>query len=771
MRLTLRTLLAYLDDILEPNDREAVAGKIEESEFAKKLVHRTHDVVSRLRLGAPSVLGAGVARDPNSVAEYLDNTMAPEQIQDFEKVCLESDSHLAETAACHHVLTMVMGEPIQVEPATRERMYRLNDTSVMRIDQPPADSDASKQTATSADYAADEISAREQRQASAAAVKQLNHVGDMTDNDRPTPAGESVSENEASGARAKFWPFALTAIIAGFVGAVVILALDSDAREKLFGGAVAQVPEESSGAQAGDNSGGNADQTPAPTADTDATAASTGAANDPPGGNQTTSTAEPAAVDNNRQDTAEVRPPVTVPQDDATPARPTAPAEPDKVIDPIPKEPTAQPDTDERPADPAAATDPADPDRVAKVDPSRNSADNTDADKPEPEAAKPDVIGRLLSSDQILLRTRDSLENLERVGVQGSLSIGDRLISLPLFRPMISLPSTTVELHEGTMIELAGLDDSKNTPQVVVHYGRMVSRSLTMPNARMQLQLGDRIGTIVFDDADSSCAFRVRPFRVVGTDPEKTSSLYAVDLYVPSGTVNWITENRKQKITGPDRLILAPHPAEEEPVKDIPAWINAFKIGQLDKRAVSSVEHRVQAGRNVQLSFSELAEARQVEVRKLAVRGCAHIGHFEPLVRSLNDPEMRPRWMENCDALAAAVARDPEIAEVIRKSFEKYREDAAFELYRMLWGYSSTGLKEGGEARKLVDFLDHDELDYRVLSFWNLQKITGVGRNYHPEYTKIKRRRSLASWREMFDRGDIVHKQRVAEPATVRPGD
>jgi len=62
-------------------------------------------------------------------------------------------------------------------------------------------------------------------------------------------------------------------------------------------------------------------------------------------------------------------------------------------------------------------------------------------------------------------------------------------------------------------------------------------------------------------------------------------------------------------------------------------------------------------------------------------------------------------------------------------------------------------------------------LDYRVLSFWNLQQVTGVGRNYHPEYTKIKRRRSLASWREMFDRGDIVHKQRVAEPATVRPGD
>jgi hypothetical protein len=118
-------MLAYLDDILDPEDAKQLGQKITESNFASDLVYRTLNSKRRVNLSAPRLDGAGIGSDPNSVAEYLDNTLEEARIPEFEKICLESEMHLGEVACCHTILTKVVEEPIEIDDALRTRLIQL----------------------------------------------------------------------------------------------------------------------------------------------------------------------------------------------------------------------------------------------------------------------------------------------------------------------------------------------------------------------------------------------------------------------------------------------------------------------------------------------------------------------------------------------------------------------------------------------------------------------------------------------------------------------
>ncbi|MBV8608428.1 MAG: hypothetical protein JO034_13345, partial [Singulisphaera sp.] len=123
MRLTLRTLLAWLDDTLPPSEVREIGRQVSESEFAKDLVDRIRRVTRQRRLTVPARSGPD-AVDPNLVASYLDNELAPEQVAEYEKLCLTSDVNLAEVASTHQVLSLI-GQKAKVPPEARRRMYHL----------------------------------------------------------------------------------------------------------------------------------------------------------------------------------------------------------------------------------------------------------------------------------------------------------------------------------------------------------------------------------------------------------------------------------------------------------------------------------------------------------------------------------------------------------------------------------------------------------------------------------------------------------------------
>src|SRR5262245_40622975 len=125
MRLTLRTMLAYLDQVLDPADAETLGKKIEESDFASGLVARIRGVMKKLRMDAPKLDGKGMGNDANTVSEYLDSALTQDRVAEFERVCLESDKHLCEVASFHQILTIVLGKAADVPEGLRERVYAM----------------------------------------------------------------------------------------------------------------------------------------------------------------------------------------------------------------------------------------------------------------------------------------------------------------------------------------------------------------------------------------------------------------------------------------------------------------------------------------------------------------------------------------------------------------------------------------------------------------------------------------------------------------------
>ena len=123
MRLTLRTLLAYLDDRLSSANAREIGKKLADSPFAQELADRIRTVMRQRRLSTP---GRKIKLiEPNMVAEYLDDQLTPELVSLIEKEVLSSDFSLAEIAASHEIIGL-LGDPVELDERLRERLIKQN---------------------------------------------------------------------------------------------------------------------------------------------------------------------------------------------------------------------------------------------------------------------------------------------------------------------------------------------------------------------------------------------------------------------------------------------------------------------------------------------------------------------------------------------------------------------------------------------------------------------------------------------------------------------
>jgi hypothetical protein len=753
MRLTLRTMLAYLDGILEPHDAEDIGKKIEESESATKIYHRIRDVIRRLRLAAPSVTERGPGMDPNTVAEYLDNVLPADRVPDFEKVCLESDVHLAEVASCHQILTLVLGEPAEIDPAARERMYQLPEATAK---------------------------AKEERRAAARAPVFGDGTGDgaaAASKSRTKPMVPEYLREPTKGRR--LLPVAALLVLAGCFVGVVLLAFGQFERGTVVGNLLRRAHL-------------IAEQAPEETPDRDASDETKTSASVHPDGksavaSQPTKEGEAPATPAQEGEEPALLPPMnTKPATDVPTPKPegvviaTPVVKPDADVPAVPGEkpkPAAVGPGIESPSKPSA-------DMVAKAEPDLpiGPAGNPLREPPpdEPGKAGPAVppaqrAGQFISDGQeVLLKFDPTASTWQRVPAEDFLVAPARLLALPAFRPKIVLTArAAVELLGGTQIELLP-EGAEGPAGIKVSFGRIVVKPLAQPAARVRIVAGRLSATMTLADPEAITALEVVPIHLAGANPAAGPAPMAVDLYVARGEALWEEGSgaKPLRLSAPAHLTVAtpdvapPRAGGASAGNDLPKWILAEPIAPLDRRAAAALaESLSKPGRSASLGLMEVSDDRRKEVRWLATRALGYLGQFEPMVTALNDPARRTEWPDYVEQLRLAVARGPETAAAVLQAIEKQFGQEAPPFYRMLWGYTDKDLQNGEDAR-LVGFLDHETSAFRVLAFWNLKDLTGLGLFYKPEDTAAKRQRSVATWKKRRDAGEIRISAGVpAEPA------
>ncbi len=742
MRLTLRTMLAYLDDILEAGDAQEIGKKIEESSFASGLVHRIRSSIRRLRLGAPKLEGKGMGLDPNTVAEYLDNTLPTDRVPDFEKVCLESDVHLAEVASCHQILALVLGEPAEVSPTLRERMYRVGTLPTEGEPAKVAPASGLAGTAVQADVAA------ETPAASAAALSEAPAPKEKVARAKP-----EIPDYLLQSRRKPIWPLAVTVIVAFVLAAVALLAMgplnSSHPLLALFsGGAPEDVsPGPESPPANGQPSNGDKKVQPQPVPGNGKGGGSTTVtppADEPEKGNGGATPAVPAPPAEVTEPKAPVEPP---PPDAGTPkAGPLDPTEP--LPGPVPPvEPVTPPATEVKPVEPGPATA-----TVTDIAP-------PGVEVPKPETPVPAVdMGRYISVEQALLYQDTKSKEWYRLPSNAPLVSGQRLLVLPTYRPQIALNSgVQVTLANESALQLRAPGE-RGVSGLVIEYGRALLATPGKPGLQIGLQLGERNGTATFDDADSVLAVEVRRYRQPGSDPESERAHTIVELWTVNGQIAW-EENGQMATIDIDhmRLLVDDQAGRTDPVTVLPEWIVSRTLTGIDRIASLDLETKLVRDRSVLLTLLEQAQDRKVEVRALAMRCLSYMDYHEPAIAMLNDESMRSNWAAQYDAFQDALARSPQSAAQLRAALEKARKDDAAALYRLMWGYSPQQLETGGAAQ-LVEYLDHSSMDFRVLAFLDIWRITGSPQLYRPEYTEVRRKPHVLRWRERLGEGSIVYK-------------
>jgi hypothetical protein len=791
MRLTLRTLLAYLDNTLDAQDAEALKSKLAESGFATQMVQRIRSLLTQPDLPAPSPLARGPVEDANVICEYLDSTLPVEQVAEVERVCLDSDPHLAEAAACHQILTMVLENPASVPVVLRDRIYQLpgeqkgpesttGSFSALAIPEPVDSFDAPSNQDLSSEMPpappqqpvrpvgvgdsgvmdaparlrqrelADNQAAR--KEPAIAGVRPVNPQSDST-----------VYGGQIRSSRIMPWlvTLGLTAVLLYALSQIfqplIDLGKTADSNNATQQGSSSNNQDSGAGVD-GEVNAEEVDPEQQTEGEGQAPDADVGVSNDSDlggseGDKESTETpdaeAGPPRSSNddaaNRSDVDADKPEMQQADDAGDSTASTKPIEP-ASSDPSPV------------ITPTPVPQPPEAGKPASEEMEQESPDVNDSRSPS--------FAKVISENTLLAgKTGDQWQRLEKdaeVAAQQPLVVAKITLVGAASAMLLSdkADGLAVRLTSGKMLVSALNPESAEETEPAEE-----AEPAKETEPVVQIQLGDEECTLRLSGPDTVVAVEVAHTRGPGLDPVLPENRVAVrrliaingSVTVDVGGVSVVIEaNNQWTQVGESEPSL-------KPLDVLPDWATKT-VSDADVLALTARENLLALlddAASLEIGLRELLGFRRSEVADLAARTLLGLGKSDVYFGGagvLSDPTQRAYWPQHYDALLSRVNSDAEAALEVQEAIEKMDAAAEVQLFRMLTGYTDEQLASGSDLQ-LLENLDSSNMSVRVLAFENLRRITGVTFNYRAEQdSKARREQYMKKWRVRQRKGEIRWK-------------
>lgn len=722
MRLTLRALLAYLDDVLDPAMLREIGGRVSESPSASATVARIKEVIRRRRISAPELTGSGSAPDPNLVAEYLDNTLSPDAVPALEKLCLDSDMHLAEVASAHQILTAVLGEPVEVPLTTRERMYALVSPAPLVSEAVPPKSGIHNKLRDSA--VIDTLPAME---SGATSVRPV-----MPDYLKPAKGRKLVA-----------------LLVSGCVALGWILWVLND--QGFFSGRPSSVVS---------------NEKPVPEAGAEHESKSA------PDHEGPTDHHKPKAA----------RPVEGLAKLDDQTVEPVVAA---REMPPA-SEVDSDPDAEDPSADQALAVNKASPAPAMIDDPEGEVPDPPEPEvktpevvglsppaDPVPAAPVMNPFPAMMYSNAegiLIVRNRDSGE-WSVLPRRALVRDGDEIASPVPFEAEFTLEGSplAVTLHRGTRVRL---EPGTGTELFKIHVDRgRVSLERSTDGQRPEpvsigLSIQGQEAQVTLSEPGTVCGIEVEQRVPVGRRPDPLLAIPLGGVYVASGNVAFSWNGGPA--VGVDSTVgwagwpVPPNAFVAGPQRPAPNWLTPEGVPQTnaDRKWVQMFEKEFSVDQPVSMSIPSLVADRREMISTYATSTLGLVDDIPMLVKALQSEHEKTR-LAAIHCLRGWLPSGPDNTTRLEQEVARiFPEDDVADLVELLWGYSREDGKDPMISQKLVAFMDHKQVAVRELAFYYVTQITPRtnAHGYRPSLADSSRHAALVGWRNLLEKngGQLV---------------